>query len=137
MTISILSRVGAPWLLGCALMASGCLLELQRLGGDGYELDGTDRSPAPGATRCHPEALVIYRGTWLALQPPSQVAPAFAARLERFEEVLVQLGQQVYGRRPSAILHVGTYACRATEQHSARLSEHALGNAIDITGFRF
>lgn len=125
--------MSAARLLSLSLFAAGCTLaDLRSLRGDEYALDAQSRSGA-----CHPEALISYRGTWLKLEPPSAVAVPFAARLERFEEKLAALGHRVYGRAPSQILHVGTYACRATENHAARLSEHALGNAIDVTGFRF
>src|SRR6187549_97243 len=111
------------------LATSSCTLaELNRLSGESYALDAIDRTPAMSdGPRCHPESLVRYRGTWLKLEPPSAVAPPFAARLERFEELLAQLGQQVYGRAPTKILHVGTYACREVADRTAKLSEHALG----------
>ncbi|HKO49395.1 MAG TPA: extensin family protein [Polyangiaceae bacterium] len=121
------------------LITSSCsLAELNQLVREPYPLDTVDRSPpANRGSRCHPESLIRYRGTWLKLEPASEVAPPFAARLERFEELLAQVGQQVYGRAPSKILHVGTYVCREVVDRTARLSEHALGNAIDVTGFYF
>jgi len=126
----------AGWMIGLA--ASSCTLaDLNRLSGEPYALDSIDRSPAPSEPRCHPESLIRYRGTWVKLEPPSDVAPPFAARLERFEELLTQIGQQVYGRAPTKILHVGTYACREVAARTEKLSEHALGNAIDVTGFHF
>src|SRR6187402_1094209 len=113
--------------LACAAM--GCTnAELFAWRGDPYALDSIDRSPAAeGGARCHPEALIGYRGTWLTLTPSARVAEAVGARLERFEAELVQLGTEVYGRPPSGLLHVGTYACRSVDLQS-RLSEHALGN---------
>ena len=122
-----------------ALLTAGCTIaELNRLTGEPYALDALDRSPAAApAPRCHPESLFRYRGTWLKLEPPSDVAPPFALRLEQFEQQLVQIGHQVYGRAPSKILHVGTYVCREVADRRSRLSEHALGNAIDVTGFHF
>ena len=120
------------------ITASCTLAELNRLGGDSYALDSVDRTPGPeSGPRCHPELLVSYRGTWVKLEPPSRVAPAFAPRLEQFEERLVEIGQRVYGRAPKKTLHVGTYACREVADRSTRMSEHALGNAIDVTGFHF
>jgi hypothetical protein len=121
------------------LTASSCTLaELNELNGNGYALDSIDRTPqSTNAPRCHPEALIRYRGTWLKLEPPSEVAPPFAQRLEQFEQLVTQIGHQVYGRAPGKILHVGTYVCREVADRTARLSEHALGNAIDVTGFYF
>jgi len=121
-----------------AVTASSCTLaDFNQLNRDPYALDSVARTPPASGPRCQPESLVRYRGMWLTLEPPSNVAPAFAPRLERFEELLVQIGQQVYGRAPKRLLHAGTYACREVADRSARLSEHALGNAIDVTGFYF
>jgi hypothetical protein len=137
MTGSYLGEVVRIW-IASLITASCSLAELNRLSGDSYALDSVDRSPAPeNAPRCHPELLTSYRGTWIKIEPPSQVAPAFAPRLEQFEERLVQIGQKVYDRAPTKILHVGTYACRELADRTTRLSEHALGNAIDVTGFQF
>jgi hypothetical protein len=43
----------------------------------------------------------------------------------------------VYSRQPTAILVAASYGCRSVRGKQLRLSEHALGNAIDIAGFRF
>ncbi|HYP77343.1 MAG TPA: extensin family protein [Polyangiaceae bacterium] len=132
-------RWALPHACVVAVATSACTLaELNQLTGDSYALDAMDRSPPPSAgPRCHPEALIRYRGTWVKLEPSSAVAPPFAARLEQFEELLAQLGQQVYGRAPTKILHAGTYVCRDVANQTTHLSEHALGNAIDVTGFSF
>jgi hypothetical protein len=130
------AQSASVWLLGLAL--SSCTwAELNQLAGEPYTLDAVDRTPKESGPRCHPESLIRYRGTWLQLEPPSPVAPPFASRLERFEELLMQLGPQVYGRAPTKILHAGTYACREVAGRPEHLSEHALGNAIDVTGFLF
>ena len=120
-------------------MISSCsLADFSQLTREPYALDSIDRTPGDqNGPRCHPESLVRYRGIWVELEPPSQVAPPFAPRLEQFEELLVQVGQRVYGRASNKILHVGTYVCREVPDRTARLSEHALGNAIDVTGFSF
>jgi hypothetical protein len=133
----VLRRALSASVLG--LIASCCTwAELNQLGGEPYALDSVDRTPSiDGGPRCHPESLIRYRGTWLKIDPPVQIAPPFAPRLERFEELLVQVGQRVYGRAPTKILHVGSYVCREVADRGARLSEHALGNAIDVTGFYF
>src|SRR6478752_2439893 len=95
-------RWALPHACVVAVATSACTLaELNQLTGDSYALDAMDRSP-----------------------PPSAVAPPFAARLEQFEELLAQLGQQVYGRAPTKILHAGTYVCRDVANQTIRLSEH-------------
>ena len=38
---------------------------------------------------------------------------------------------------PKRLRHIGTFACRRIRTYPNYLSEHALGNAIDIEGFEF
>ena len=106
--------------------------------GDAYALDDVPRTTTAGEkVQCHPEVLVLYRGDVVRLEPPSSVAEPFRERLQRFERAVSEIGVAVYGRAPSRIVHAGTYACREVAHREQRLSEHALGNAIDVTGFRF
>jgi hypothetical protein len=78
-----------------------------------------------------------YSGTTLRYYAPLKVSSAFRERLERFEEVVRDVATEVYGRPPHRIRHLGAYSCRLSRNRSQRLSEHALGNAIDISGFDF
>jgi hypothetical protein len=73
----------------------------------------------------------------LKYQGSVQVNPAFRERLARFEQVVLEVAKQVYGRAPRRVLHFGTYSCRSSRRRSSRVSEHALGNAIDVAGFDF
>jgi hypothetical protein len=108
------------------------------LRGDAYELDEVDRFIEPGTTlACNPGSLVLHRGTRLPYRGSVQVDPAFVERLVRFEQLAVDVALEVYGRAPQRLRHVGAYSCRPTRNRSARLSEHALGNAIDVVGFDF
>jgi hypothetical protein len=59
------------------------------------------------------------------------------ARLGRFEEVVREVALDVYGRAPQAIRHHGAYSCRPSSTPAGRVSEHSLGNAIDVAGFEF
>ena len=43
----------------------------------------------------------------------------------------------VYGRAPIKLTHMGGYVCRRMKTYPELLSEHALGNAIDIGAFTF
>lgn len=110
-----------------------------RLAGDAYELDEVSRvSPDPTQPlACHPERLRLYRGAKVRLEPPITLAPPFEERVARLEALVAKVGLRVYGRAPSHILNAGAYACRAVEHRPERLSEHALGNALDLTGLRF
>ncbi len=137
----------ARWLLAVALSSvlAGSLFTANALAaglgptlGNAYPLDAIERvGPLRGPSSCHPKQLVFYRGTHLKLDPPSLVFEPFVARLERFEATLAEIGVQVYGRAPSQMAHVGTYVCRTVEPQQWHLSEHAFGNAIDVTAFRF
>jgi Extensin-like protein C-terminus len=94
-------------------------------------------APRDGRVPCHPELLQTYRGARVRLEPPLTLAAPFQERVARFENLVAEVGLRVYGRAPSRILNAGAYACRAVEHRQQRLSEHALGNALDVTGFRF
>jgi hypothetical protein len=108
------------------------------LRGDAYDLDPIERIIDTGARiTCKPENLVNHRGTLLPYQGVVQVNPAFRERLVRFERVVLDVATEVYGRAPARLRHFGAYSCRSTRQRSYRMSEHALGNAIDVIGFDF
>ncbi len=107
--------------------------------GDAYELDAIQRhlEDAAGKVVCRPETLVRYAGSSIRYQGAVEINPAFRQRLERFEQLLSETALEVYGRPPRRIRHLGAYSCRSSRNRSYRLSEHALGNAIDIVGFDF
>jgi hypothetical protein len=109
------------------------------LRGDAYELDAIERhlEDADGKVVCRPETLVRYAGSSIRYQGALEINPAFRQRLERFEQLLSETAVEVYGRAPRRIRHFGAYSCRSSRNRSYRLSEHALGNAVDIVGFDF
>ena len=108
------------------------------LRGDAYPLDDVERWVEPGKrVTCDPKPFVIYRGTRLHYAGSLLVDPAFRDRLARFEAVVAETAREVYGREPRLIRHYGTYSCRPTRNRSRRISEHALGNALDLVGFDF
>lgn len=109
------------------------------LRGDAYELDGVERFVASGADgiRCDPSSMVRYPGDLVRYSGALTVSPAFRERLKRFEQVVSETAQAIYGRAPHRIRHYGAYNCRTTRNRAHRLSEHALGNAIDVIGFDF
>jgi hypothetical protein len=88
--------------------------------------------PCEGAT---PE-LVRYSGEHLRYQKPLQVHPQFRAHLPAFEQLVRELAERHYGRAPRRIVHLGAYSCRRMRRYPTWVSEHALGNAIDISAFR-
>jgi hypothetical protein len=105
---------------------------------DRYVLDGIDRWLDTGERpACRRAEIVPYRGTRLRYAGPVFVNPAFVERLTRFEAVVAETAREVYGREPTRIRHLGAYNCRSVRTIHHLLSEHALGNAIDVMGFDF
>src|SRR5437762_798456 len=105
---------------------------------DSYPLDGLPRTIAPtGPAICPTVPLVVYRGTRIKYAKPARVYPAFAERLRLFEEVAAQVGREHFGRAPVSLSHAGTYSCRRIGGYPTLLSEHGIGNGIDVIGFTF
>jgi hypothetical protein len=126
-----------PW-LGLALLLVGCsrggLSALfNEVRGEPYPLDALSREAGPDAG-CPTVELTTYTGSF---SPALRVTPAFAERLTRFERISGELARSMFGRAPARIRHAGAYLCRPIRQRSERWSEHALGNAVDVTGFDF
>ncbi len=133
------SSARAALMLSC-LSCGACDLRSRwnEVRGDPYPLDRVERSAdADAGIACDPSQLTTYEGTSISYTPPLRIAEPFEARLKRFEALVRQLGQEVYGRGPDRILNAGTYSCRTVAHRPNRYSEHALGNAIDVTGFHF
>lgn len=108
------------------------------LRGDTYALDPIERIVDTGAgIECDASGLVNHRGELVPYLGSVRVDPAFRERLVRFERLLADVAMEVYGRAPARVRHLGAYVCRSTRNRSYRMSEHALGNAIDIAGFDF
>ena len=72
---------------------------------DDYALDARQRYVEPGRLACDQAAMVRYKSR--ALRYTVTVHPAFAARLARFDQVLVDLATAHYGRAPRRLLHRG------------------------------
>lgn len=103
-----------------------------------YPLDTLPREiPAGGAARCPKLDLVDYRGDTVRFQPSTRVYSGFRDHLARFERLVQEVGTEVYGRAPARIVNLGTFSCRPRTTYSRWLSEHGLGNAIDVEGFNF
>lgn len=105
-------------------------------GGPSYALDGIARR-GQDTSICEPEAMVAYRGTSIRYSGTVRVHPAFRERLPELERVASEVATEIYGRAPHRLLHAGAYNCRSVRGRSTRLSEHALGNALDVRGFTF
>ena len=109
-----------------------------KLRGDGYSLDEIPRHLETRDSKlpCLAKDQQIYSGTHVKFIPLT-VHPAFVIRLEKLELLIAEEAESFYGRPPRTVLHPGGYACRASHFRATRISEHAFGNAVDITGFSF
>lgn len=101
-----------------------------------YPFDGLSREIGARGIECPEIALTEFAGEQVPLSPPARVAAPFRERLHELERAIRELSLALYGRLPAAVLVAASYDCRSVS-NSRRLSEHALGNAIDIRGFRF
>lgn len=107
---------------------------------DAYPLDDQPRTLDQGAPLpCEASGLplVRYQGDSLRYQKPLRVHPAFRPQLAAFEQIVAEVARQHYGRVPTQIVHLGGYSCRRMRRYPTWVSEHALGNAIDVAGFDF
>ena len=105
---------------------------------EGYPLDATSRvAPTRGALQCPDVQILPYGGDVLSYHRPVEVNPFFRERLQQFEAVVARVAHAHYGRAPRRIVHWGGHNCRRVRSKRHKLSEHALGNAIDVAGFDF
>lgn len=104
--------------------------------GESYLLDPVARYLDPTAPlACDAASMVVHRST--PLRYAVRVHPAFEPRLSRFDAFVRELATEHYGRPPRKLLHRGAFVCRTTRARKHRLSEHALGNALDFVGLEF
>lgn len=105
-----------------------------------YQLDDVPRALQQGQVlpceRGEVE-LVTYRGEVVRYHKPVRIHPAFRPQLTKFEALVDEVGREHFGRAPRRVVHLGAFACRPMRRHAHWMSEHALGNAIDVAGFDF
>jgi hypothetical protein len=104
------------------------------LGARGVVFEAVADREGPNGCRLA-DAVRMTRST-VALDQPVQLNCAAAMHLLRLEDQVLQpAAQRHFGQRLVRVRHFGGYSCRARAGDARRLSEHALGNAIDIAGF--
>jgi Extensin-like protein C-terminus len=122
----------------CAAGAASSLLAPVEAKPEKYGLDDISRTiPPRGRVPCPDIELVKYRGEHLPYRQVARVFEGFVARLKRFEAIVAKVGKETYGRAPSHLVHMGAFNCRRIKTYPSWLSEHGLGNAIDVEGFDF
>ncbi|HXC29700.1 MAG TPA: extensin family protein [Stellaceae bacterium] len=90
-----------------------------------------------GDPRCHVAEPVKVSQIEAPFSRPVVMSCLLADRFALFEHSAAQkLAMQTLGHYIVRIDHLGAYACRASTGHRDRLSEHAYGLAIDISGFQ-
>ena len=103
-----------------------------------YPLDDISReTPAKGKVICPKLKLNTYTGKHLKYHQRLLIHPAFQASLEPFERLVNEVAVEVYGRAPKQVFHLGTFNCRRIGGYPNLISEHGLGNALDVAGFDF
>jgi len=125
---------------GTSLGAGGAVTSARALGRDPASRFPEGEYPLDGMRRkgdCPDMKLQKFSGETLRLSPAARITPSFREPLLELEQVVREVSLRVYARVPSSILVAASYGCRTVNGSGRRLSEHALGNAIDIKGFRF
>jgi hypothetical protein len=103
-----------------------------------YPLDEVERIiPARGRVQCPKVDLELYGGTTIPFKRRTKIYVGFKPHLQAFERVVHDVALEVYGRAPKRLVHLGTFNCRRIKNYPEFLSEHGLGNAIDVAGFDF
>lgn len=85
--------------------------------------------------KCDKSQITTYRSSKLDYKVP--VHRAFIPRIRKFEKLAIELAKEHFGRAPKKLRHKGAYVCRQSRGRTGRISEHALGNALDVKGFDF
>jgi len=102
-----------------------------------YPLDAVPRALSDRELACPRVDARAFAGEALRFTPAANVIEPFRQRLLEFESITREVALRVYARVPSKILVAASYGCRSVNGKNRRLSEHALGNAIDVRGFAF
>jgi hypothetical protein len=102
-----------------------------------YPLDALNRKLTRAKWSCPAVDAHDFAGKQLRFSPPAKVIAPFRERLLQLEQVAHDVGVRVYGRGPTRLHVAASYDCRPVTGNGARMSEHALANAIDITAFDF
>ena len=123
------------WELVAAADGAACRAELTALGIRFRELPDTSEPDAQGCGI--PHGVIVSRGPLgLTYSPPLQLDCTLAKELPWIEQVIQEQAEQHLGSPINKVLTVGTYSCRKVRGgFTGRMSEHAVGNAIDFGGF--
>jgi hypothetical protein len=109
-----------------------CRAQLRELG---VRFEERERlSSEDGCLIAHPIAVTALSRT-VAMEPEGVLNCATARAAARFvADVVAPRAMAAFGSPLSAVRHGSAYVCR-TRHNGEKISEHALGNAIDLTAF--
>lgn len=107
---------------------------LAALADRGVVFDKVEDFGSPGS--CGVRAAISLRQSTATMSAPVTVGCTLAFVLNSYERRVVQpAAMRHFGQPVARLRHMGGYACRERSSGGGRLSEHALGKAIDIGGF--
>jgi len=125
------SRPTPPPAAGSALLGAQCLDDLSARGVR-YRVAATPVSAGP----CAVENPVEVASAAVAWNQPAVMSCGLADRLDRFLiEAALPLARRYLSTDILRLDHFGAYSCRRVEGMAGRWSEHAVGRAIDVSGF--
>ena len=104
---------------------------------DTYPLDDIPRQFEPDQSLPCAKNLIKHRSKIIKYSRVMSVNPHFSKKLSSLEKIASKVGIEVFGRSPTKIKHFGGYKCRRIRRFPTYLSEHGLGNAIDLVSFYF
>ncbi|WP_246333102.1 extensin family protein [Aureimonas mangrovi] len=111
-----------------------CRRELQRLGAQFTEANTINGS---GSCGIQTPIRVTQAAKGIAMQPAATLSCQTALQTARWlDDEVRSAARWTLFKRPTAIINASSYRCSRIAG-SRTISEHALGNALDIRGFRF
>lgn len=134
----ILLALAAGMLAGCFGGSEPDIGSAQCLAGlDAHAISYRQVALDPPDARCRVDGAIKVTRIDVALNQPATMSCALAARIDEFERgAIQQIATRDLGKYVNRIDHLGAYACRHSTGLRDRLSEHAYGLAIDVSGFR-
>lgn len=99
-----------------------------------YALDDLPREGAFVVAGCPEVPLIDRAGDPIPWRPSLRIHPAFEPAVQALERAIVETAITTYNVAPVRILSASSYRCTNIRTIPGRVSEHALGNAIDVRG---
>jgi hypothetical protein len=107
----------------------------QRLAELGVRFDNRPAQADPTGCSMPYPIMVRSLGKDIGLKPEAEMSCALAEAAARFaKDVIAPTASKVFGQALTSVTHVSAYVCRP-RNGTQKLSEHAFGNALDISSF--